>query len=490
MAKRSSWHVVCVAFSLILCFSRGSAEAAFSCDLIVRLDSAVTFAALQLDLSYPVATVSIDGSGTSVACSSLTTALGTFDDDDAGTVNAGFVDLVGVTGPVDLMTCALTASVIPSPSDFSVTVIDASDPSLMPIVPLPSASVSSVNCSGPTTTTSLPGTTTTLASSTTTTASSTTTTVAGGTGRSCVIGFDLMDPVSLGALQFDVDYSGAGGDFDGSGTSVACSTPLTSASASFNDDEATRTVSAGYLSLSGFTGPTPVADCLFTPVGADPLPTDFPVTVIDASAPDLTPINPPPLVEATSVFCSNGTTTTTSTTTTTVPVCGDGVVQAGEECDDGGANSDTAPDACRTTCVAAACGDGVIDSGEACDDGGANSDTAPDACRTTCVAAACGDGVIDSGEECDNGTGNSDLYAGGCLLSCMIPPACGDADDTGAVTVLDAQRVLFAAVGLISNCPPATCDVNGDTQVNVTDAQITLAEAVGLPVSLSCQTAP
>lgn len=47
------------------------------------------------------------------------------------------------------------------------------------------------------------------------------------------------------------------------------------------------------------------------------------------------------------------------------------------------------------------CGDGVLDSGEQCDDGTANSDVAPDACRTDCRFAYCGDGVIDNGEVCD-----------------------------------------------------------------------------------------
>jgi len=51
------------------------------------------------------------------------------------------------------------------------------------------------------------------------------------------------------------------------------------------------------------------------------------------------------------------------------PACGDGVVDDGEQCDDGAANSDTEPDACRTSCLEAYCGDGVADSGEACDDG-------------------------------------------------------------------------------------------------------------------------
>ena len=47
------------------------------------------------------------------------------------------------------------------------------------------------------------------------------------------------------------------------------------------------------------------------------------------------------------------------------------------------------------------CGNGVIECEEACDDGEANSDTEPDACRTNCIRAGCGDGIADTGEECD-----------------------------------------------------------------------------------------
>src|SRR5437868_4180088 len=46
------------------------------------------------------------------------------------------------------------------------------------------------------------------------------------------------------------------------------------------------------------------------------------------------------------------------------------------------------------------CGDGVVDPGEACDDGAGNSDTAPDACRIDCSLPRCGDGVRDTGERC------------------------------------------------------------------------------------------
>ena len=52
------------------------------------------------------------------------------------------------------------------------------------------------------------------------------------------------------------------------------------------------------------------------------------------------------------------------------PGCGDGVVVAGEDCDDAELNSNSEPDACREDCTFAGCGDQIVDAGEACDDGG------------------------------------------------------------------------------------------------------------------------
>jgi hypothetical protein len=55
--------------------------------------------------------------------------------------------------------------------------------------------------------------------------------------------------------------------------------------------------------------------------------------------------------------------------------------------------------------VLAACGDGVVDDGEECDDGDGNADEVADACRLDCVAPTCGDGVLDADEMCDPATG-------------------------------------------------------------------------------------
>ncbi len=108
-----------------------------------------------------------------------------------------------------------------------------------------------------------------------------------------------------------------------------------------------------------------------------------------------------------------------------VAVCGDGVVQAGESCDEGPDNSDSAPDACRTDCRPATCGDDVVDSGESCDEGASNSDRIANACRTDCREAGCGDGVIDHGESCDDG---ATVSGDGCSAACAVEPgwACED----------------------------------------------------------------
>ncbi|MEZ4383609.1 MAG: DUF4215 domain-containing protein [Nannocystaceae bacterium] len=98
--------------------------------------------------------------------------------------------------------------------------------------------------------------------------------------------------------------------------------------------------------------------------------------------------------------------------------CGDGIVYDGvEACDDG---NDVDGDACTNACAAAACGDGIVQEGvEACDDG---NDNDLDACSNACVAAACGDGVVQEGEACDDG---NDVDDDDCPNSCVFA-TCGD----------------------------------------------------------------
>jgi len=123
--------------------------------------------------------------------------------------------------------------------------------------------------------------------------------------------------------------------------------------------------------------------------------------------------------------------------------CGNGVLDAGEECDDGNTLDG---DGCQSGCVLPVCGDGVRDAGEQCDDGGANSDVAPDACRTDCTPARCGDGVIDAAEQCDLGNTASPTC---CTGSCRL--AVAGATCRTALGVCDRAE---SCTGTSPQCPP------------------------------------
>ncbi len=98
--------------------------------------------------------------------------------------------------------------------------------------------------------------------------------------------------------------------------------------------------------------------------------------------------------------------------------CGDGVVDPGEECDDGPQNDDLAADHCRTHCRRAFCGDWVIDADEACDDGSQNGGPFSE-CRIDCTPKSCGDGEVFGDEACDDGN-NDD--GDGCSATCEVEP--------------------------------------------------------------------
>jgi len=95
-------------------------------------------------------------------------------------------------------------------------------------------------------------------------------------------------------------------------------------------------------------------------------------------------------------------------------VCGNGVLEPGEECDDG----NIAPgDGCSATCTLEAfCGDSICGPGE-------TNLNCPEDC------AVCGDGTLDAGEECDDG---NILNFDGCTPSCQT-----DSDLDGIADVTD-----------------------------------------------------
>jgi cysteine-rich repeat protein len=113
---------------------------------------------------------------------------------------------------------------------------------------------------------------------------------------------------------------------------------------------------------------------------------------------------------------------------TPTPVCGDGKVDTGEQCDDGNTVSG---DGCSATCqsetVEGRCGDGHVNTGEQCDDGNTVSgDGCSATCQTETAPGVCGDGHVDTGEQCDDG---NTVSGDGCSATCQteVPPGvCGD----------------------------------------------------------------
>ncbi|MCA9637018.1 MAG: hypothetical protein KC420_13410, partial [Myxococcales bacterium] len=119
----------------------------------------------------------------------------------------------------------------------------------------------------------------------------------------------------------------------------------------------------------------------------------------------------------------------TSSTGGPPPSCGNGIVEPGEECDEGDANGPEAP--CSDACVLGFCGDAIVQPalGEACDLGaGLNHEHG--ACTDECMDATCGDGKVFLGvEECDDGEQNqAGLYDGYTPMTCTLGPRCGDGE--------------------------------------------------------------
>ena len=144
--------------------------------------------------------------------------------------------------------------------------------------------------------------------------------------------------------------------------------------------------------------------------------------------------------------------------------CGDGIIQAGEQCDDGNVVNG---DGCSSTCqvqtgfsctgtpsvCTTTCGDGIKAGAESCDDGNTVNG---DGCSSVCTvqsgffctgspsvcATICGDGIKVGAEQCDDGnTVNGDGCGSTCNVesgySCtgspsVCTPTCGDGIKTGA----------------------------------------------------------
>lgn len=159
---------------------------------------------------------------------------------------------------------------------------------------------------------------------------------------------------------------------------------------------------------------------------------------------------------------SSGTSAGTTPMTTTGDTsgdCGDGSIQAPEECDYGPENADDGD--CTLSCHKASCGDGKVQTHgsntEACDDG--VNDGAYGGCAEDCSALAphCGDGDIQEKEACDQADPRE-----GCLPdTCQYAQSCKQIRDA---FIMDEQ--LADGVYTIKPADKPTvkvlCDMNAD----------------------------
>lgn len=135
---------------------------------------------------------------------------------------------------------------------------------------------------------------------------------------------------------------------------------------------------------------------------------------------------------------------------------------------DAGASSiDPTPVPQEISVCAAACGDGIQQRGEACDPGAHSFCTA----SCTLVSEYCGNGVVDPGEACDDGL-NTSLDLSACAPGCRIqgcgdgiiqaPEQCdlGTANNVGSYEGCTSSCALAARCGdgVVQVCGGETCD--------------------------------
>jgi len=144
--------------------------------------------------------------------------------------------------------------------------------------------------------------------------------------NTCVFTLSMISGTDVNNLDLKVDYSRTGGNVQGTPTHPECSLALGGKTlASFGDNDASSVLSAAIIRLSYFSAPTALAGCRIFYDSLAPLPSDFTVTVTNASRDgEDAQVVPTAIVRVTSVECPgvlpDGTTTTTlPDTTTTLP---------------------------------------------------------------------------------------------------------------------------------------------------------------------------
>lgn len=173
------------------------------------------------------------------------------------------------------------------------------------------------------------------------------------------------------------------------------------------------------------------------------------------------------------------------------PICSNGVVERGEDCDDGNTRDDG--NGCSADCLRVGrCGDGTTQSlFETCDDGNATDDG--NGCSANCQRqGSCGDGVLQSlFERCDDGNMvGGDFCSGGCVA---IPTTIAMNTTYSAATLWPAGAQITVADGVtVTVAAPLTIGANanirfgrGASLVVTATGSITTRGTAALPVTLT-----
>ncbi|MBL8942450.1 MAG: DUF4215 domain-containing protein [Myxococcales bacterium] len=156
----------------------------------------------------------------------------------------------------------------------------------------------------------------------------------------------------------------------------------------FSPEDPRVTGTIGTVDTSGAPTSDPTTSDPTTTGATDP-------TTTDATDPTTTdPTTDPTTTDATTTDADT-TAAESSSTGLPDPVCGNGVPEGDEPCDDG---NDVDTDECTNACALPACGDGIVSGVEVCDDGnGVDDDLCDNACASTLRPnlLLCGDSTQD-----------------------------------------------------------------------------------------------
>jgi cysteine-rich repeat protein len=212
---------------------------------------------------------------------------------------------------------------------------------------------------------------------------------------------------------------------------------------------------------------------------------------------------------------STTTTVTSTTTTSTVPnLCGNAVLDPGEECDDGNANDG---DGCTRNCTL--CGNGTVTPPEECETpltctGGANNtnpcasdDDCPGGfcttknipgCDANCTLPACGNSNVSGDETCDDGnTSDFDNCPSDCIIdSCSNPGGsyvvsvnfAGSEDVAGITVFVDYPEGSVILPGSGSDASALVTNLPGTAGASANDydhaVQVAVADFAAFPSGL------